>query len=47
VEGVILTVEQLNALKSERPPFDKRVDIKNINLDMKASTAERAEQYLS
>jgi hypothetical protein len=41
-----LTVEQLNALKDERPSFDERVDIKTIELDMDAPATERAEQYL-
>jgi hypothetical protein len=47
LEGIILTIEQLNQLKDERPSFDERVDIKNISLDMDAPAAERAVQYLS
>jgi hypothetical protein len=46
VEGIILTLEQHNALKDERPSFDERLDIKNIDIDMNASAADRAEQYL-
>jgi hypothetical protein len=46
LEDELLTVEQLNTLKNERPSFDERVDIKNITLDVNAPAAERAEQYL-
>jgi hypothetical protein len=41
-----LTIEQLNTLKNERPSFDERVDLNNINLDMDTPAAERGKNYL-